>query len=157
MSTSKKNKTYRAPYKGVFRPNNPKKYVGDSRKIIYRSSWERKFMSYCDRNPDIVEWASEEMFVPYVSPIDKKVHRYFPDFLVKTSKDKIYMIEIKPYRQCIPPKKPKRQTKHFLRAQLEYAKNKAKWKAAKELAEQKNIQFKILTEKDLGIYGTKTR
>ena len=67
------------------------------------------------------------------------------------------MIEIKPYRQCIPPKKPKRQTKHFLRAQLEYAKNKAKWKAAKELAEQKNIQFKILTEKDLGIYGTKTR
>ena len=157
MSTSKRNKTYRAPYKGVFRPNNPKKYVGDSRKIIYRSSWERKFMSYCDRNPDIVEWASEEMFVPYVSPIDKKVHRYFPDFLVKTSKDKIYMIEIKPYRQCIPPKKPKRQTKHFLRAQLEYAKNKAKWKAAKELAEQKNIQFKILTEKDLGIYGTKTR
>ena len=144
-------------YKGLYRPKNYKKYAGDPNSIVYRSLLERKFMVYCDTNPDIISWASEELSVKYISPIDQKVHRYFPDFLVKTSKDKIYMIEIKPYRQCIPPKKPKRQTKHFLRAQLEYAKNKAKWKAAKELAEQKNIQFKILTEKDLVIYGTKTR
>ena len=148
---------YRRSFKGLYRPTHPKKYIGDSSRIVYRSLLERKFMVYCDTNPDIISWASEEMSVKYRSPVDQKVHRYFPDFLVKTSKGKIYMIEVKPYRQCSPPKKPKRQTKHFLRAQLEYAKNKAKWKAARQLAEQKNFQFKILTEKDLGIYGSKTR
>ena len=151
MSTSKKNKTYRAPYKGVFRPNNPKKYVGDSRKIIYRSSWERKFMSYCDRNPDIVEWASEEMFVPYVSPIDKKVHRYFPDFLVKTSSGKKVMIEIKPAIQCKRPKPRSRKTKRYLQEQLTFIKNISKWKAAKEYCSDNGLEFKIMTEKELGI------
>ena len=145
MSTSKKNKTYRAPYKGVFRPNNPKKYVGDSRKIIYRSSWERKFMSYCDRNPDIV---------PYVSPFDKKVHRYFPDFLVKTSSCKKVMIEIKPAIQCKPPKPRSRKTKRYLQEQLTFIKNISKWRAAKEYCSDNGLEFKIMTEKELGINQT---
>ena len=83
MISSKKNKTYKAPHKGVFKPKNPKKYVGDSNNIVYRSSWEKKFMLYCDRNKDIVEWASEEIVIPYVSPVDHRPHRYFPDFYIK--------------------------------------------------------------------------
>jgi len=88
MISSKRNKTYKAPHKGLYKPNNPKKYVGDSRNIQYRSSWEKRFMIYCDKNPDIVAWASEEMFVPYKNPVDNKIHRYFPDFIVKTTNGK---------------------------------------------------------------------
>ena len=76
-------------YKGIYKPTHPKKY-GDPNKIVYRSNWERKFMVYCDRNDDIIYWASEELAIPYFSPIDKKVHRYFPDFIIKTSKGKLY-------------------------------------------------------------------
>ena len=74
----------RATYKGIYRPTNPNKYAGDPNRIVYRSNWERKFMLYCDRNDDIIYWASEELSIPYVNPIDRKVHRYFPDFIIKT-------------------------------------------------------------------------
>ena len=86
-------------YKGLYKPNNPKKYVGDVKKIVYRSLLERRFMLYCDRNKDIKYWASEELPVRYYSPIDNKWHRYFPDFIIKTVKDEKFMIEIKPSRQ----------------------------------------------------------
>lgn len=69
--------------KGFFKPRNPKKYRGDPTKIVYRSSWELKFMGYLDAHSDVVEWASEEFSIPYRSPIDNRIHRYFPDFLVK--------------------------------------------------------------------------
>ena len=70
-------------YKGYFNAKYPQKYKGDVQKIIYRSSYELKLMTYLDRNPNVIQWASEEFFVPYKSPIDGKVHRYFPDFWVK--------------------------------------------------------------------------
>ena len=139
-------------YKGIYRPSYPKKYVGDPNRIVYRSLLERRFMLYCDRTEDIVNWASEEISIPYISPIDKKLHRYYPDFIVKTSKGKKLIIEIKPYRQVSQPKAPKRKTKSYLREQLEYIKNNAKWKAAKAFCEDKGFEFKILTEKELGIY-----
>ena len=139
-------------YKGIYRPSNPKKYVGDSKRIVYRSLLERRFMLYCDRTEDITNWASEEISIPYISPIDKKLHRYYPDFIVKTSKGKKYIIEIKPYKQTSQPKAPKRKTKAYLREQLEYIKNTAKWQAAKAFCEDKGFEFKILTEKELGVY-----
>ena len=139
-------------YKGIYRPSNPKKYVGDPKRIVYRSLLERRFMLYCDRTEDITNWASEEISIPYISPIDKKLHRYYPDFIVKTSKGKKYIIEIKPYKQTSQPKSPKRKTKAYLREQLEYIKNNAKWKAAKAFCEDKGFEFKILTEKELGVY-----
>ena len=139
-------------YKGIYRPTYPKKYVGDPNRIVYRSLLERRFMLYCDRTEDIVNWASEEISIPYISPIDKKLHRYYPDFIVKTSKGKKLIIEIKPYRQTSQPKAPKRKTRAYLREQLEYIKNNAKWKAAKAFCEDKGFEFKILTEKELGIY-----
>ena len=140
-------------YKGIYRPTNPKKYVGDPNRIVYRSLLERRFMLYCDRNEDIIAWASEEVPIKYYSPLDKRVHRYFPDFIVKTSTGKKYIIEIKPYKQCFQPKPPKKKTKAFIRESFEYIKNQAKWKAARAYCEDKGFEFKIMTEKELGIYN----
>ena len=104
-------------YKGRFRPKNHKKYKGDPTKVYYRSLWERRFMNYCDNTPSILEWNSEEVIIPYVSPVDNKVHRYFPDFYIKmrTVSGKVVreIIEVKPKRQCQPPKVPNRKTKKY--------------------------------------------
>ena len=139
-------------YRGLYRPTNPKKYVGNTKQIVYRSLLERRFMRYCDLNEDILYWASEELPVRYYNPLDKKYHRYFPDFVVKTVNNDKYMIEIKPSRQAVKPKPPKKKTKSYMRESFEYIKNQAKWQAAKLYCEDKGMQFKIITEKDLGQY-----
>ena len=142
-------------YKGKYQPSHPKKYRGDSSNIIYRSLWERKFMVYCDNNQNILEWGSEEIVVPYRSPLDNRYHRYFPDFYIKvresSGKIKKMIIEIKPQRQCIEPKVQKRKTKAYIYEVVEYAKNQAKWKAAEEWCLDRGYEFKVLTESDLGI------
>ena len=142
-------------YKGKYYPSFPRKYKGDPTNIIYRSLWERKFMVYCDKNDNILEWASEEIAIPYRSPIDNRVHRYFPDFYMKVKetngKIKNYVIEVKPAKQTKPPAKPKRQTKGYIREAYEYAKNQAKWKMAKEYCADRQWVFKVVTEKELGI------
>ena len=142
----------RATYKGIYRPTNPKKYAGDPTRIVYRSNWERKFMVYCDRNDDIIYWASEELAIPYVSPLDRKVHRYYPDFIIKTKKGKRYMIEIKPSIQTKKPTPKLKKSKAFMRESLEYIKNVAKWQAADVYCNDNGLEFKIFTEKELGIY-----
>ena len=142
-------------YKGKYYPSFPRKYKGDPTNIIYRSLWERKFMVYCDKNQNILEWASEEIAIPYRSPIDNRVHRYFPDFYMKVKETngriKNYVIEVKPAKQTNPPVKPKRQTKGYIREAYEYAKNQAKWKMAKEFCADRKWEFKVVTEKELGI------
>ena len=139
-------------YRGLFRPNNPKKYVGNTKQIVYRSLLERRFMRYCDLNDDILYWASEELPVRYYNPLDKKYHRYFPDFVVKTVNNDKYMIEIKPSRQVVKPKPPKKKTKSYMRESFEYIKNQAKWQAAKSYCDDNGMPFKVITEKDLGKY-----
>jgi len=142
-------------YKGKYRPNNPLKYKGDYRNIIYRSLWELKFMKYCDSNQNILEWGSEEFWLPYRSPLDNKVHRYFPDFYIKvretTGKINKMVIEVKPKRQCMEPKRPKKKTRGYIYEVREYARNQAKWKAAKSYCLDRGYEFKILTENELGI------
>jgi hypothetical protein len=142
-------------YRGKFQPSYPKKYKGDVRNIIYRSLWERKFMVYCDLNENILEWGSEEIALPYRSPIDNRIHRYFPDFYIKykNKSGKIVksLIEVKPLKQTTPPPKPQRQTKGYLFEAYEYAKNQAKWEAAREWCLDRGYEFKVLTESDLGI------
>ena len=142
-------------YKGKYYPSFPRKYKGDPTNIIYRSLWERKFMVYCDKNENILEWASEEIAIPYRSPVDNRVHRYFPDFYMKVKerggKIKRYVIEVKPAKQTKPPVKPKRQTKGYIREAYEYAKNQAKWKMAREFCADRQWEFKVVTEKELGI------
>ena len=139
-------------YRGLYRPTNPKKYVGNTKQIVYRSLLERRFMRYCDLNEDILYWASEELPVRYYNPLDKKYHRYFPDFVVKTVNNDKYMIEIKPSRQAVKPKPPKKKTKSYMRESFEYIKNQAKWQAAKSYCDDNGMQFKLITEKDLGKY-----
>jgi len=143
-------------YSGIYKPINPKKYKGDPTRIIYRSMWERKFMVFCDTNINITEWGSEELIVPYRCPTDGKVHRYYPDFYVKTkSKAGIvskYIIEIKPKKQVEgPTKQPKRKTSSWKKEVLTYMKNKAKWQAAENFCEDRQMKFLILTEDHLGV------
>lgn len=142
-------------YKGIFKPSFPEKYIGDYKNIIYRSLWELKFMNYCDRNENIIKWSSEEVHIPYISPIDNRIHRYYPDFFIKY-KDvdgaiKESLIEIKPKRQVKEPKIGKKITQKQLYEVKEYAKNQAKWKAAEEFCLDRRWQFRILTEDNLGV------
>lgn len=143
-------------YSGIYKPANPKKYRGNPTRIIYRSMWERKFMVFCDNNDSIVEWGSEEVIIPYRCPTDGRVHRYYPDFYIKV-KDrqgnvKKYLIEVKPKKQVIgPTEKPKRKTAAWKREVLTYMKNRAKWSAAEDFCEDRQMKFLILTEDHLGV------
>jgi hypothetical protein len=141
-------------YKGWFKPKNPKKYNGDSENIVYRSSWELRVMKYLDENPSVIWWASEELPIPYRSPIDNRMHRYFPDFIVKVKrKDGLvmtYILEVKPESQTKMPTQ-KRRTKRFIQEAATYAINQEKWRAADIFCREHGWQFKILTENDLGL------
>lgn len=118
--------------------------------MIYRSSWEYKFMKWCDITPSVQEWGSEEIIIPYVSPVDGKRHRYFPDFYVKINNKK-YLVEVKPYKQTQEPKTQKRHTKRYINEVVTYAVNQAKWKAATEFCLDHNWEFMLITEKELKV------
>ena len=142
-------------YSGTFRPSNPQKYVGDYKNIIYRSSWEARVMHWLDRNPSIVSWASEEVVIPYVSPVDGRWHRYFPDFVVKVKGKngtlKTMMLEVKPKKQTKEPEQQKRVTKKYITEVTTWGVNQAKWKAATEYCLDRNWEFKLITEDHLGL------
>lgn len=142
-------------FKSKYKPEYPQKYQGDPNNIICRSSWERRFCRWCDLNENILQWGSEEFYIPYISPIDNRVHKYFPDFIIKvkesTSQIKTYVIEVKPKKQTKPPTKKSRVTKSYLYEMKTYAVNEAKWKAAQEFCADRLIEFKIITEDELGI------
>ncbi len=141
-------------YKGKYIPKNPQKYKGNPSQIIYRSLWERKFMVYCDKNDKVIEWGSEEVIVPYRSPWDGKIHRYFPDFYIKIKQSsggvKKFIIEVKPEYQCKQPNKtPKKRTRKWYKEVQTYGINQAKWKSAIDWCANRGMEFKILTEKHL--------
>ena len=142
-------------YKGRYNPVNPKKYKGNPQNIIYRSLWERKFMVYCDTNDKVLEWGSEEIIIPYISPWDGKVHRYFPDFYIKVRQSsgnlKKFIIEVKPKKQTRPPKPVERKTKRWINEVRTFGINEAKWKHATKWCKDNDMEFKILTEEELGI------
>lgn len=143
-------------HKGRFTPRNPSKYRGDISNITYRSSWERAVMKWCDENSKVSSWSSEEVVVPYMSPLDGRMHRYFVDFLieVQTARGaKRYLTEVKPFRFTQEPKIPKRKTRQFLAEVAQWGVNNAKWDAARIYAKQRGWEFMILTERDLGSLG----
>lgn len=145
--------------KSIYKPTNPHKYQGNPNNIICRSSWERRFCNWCDHNESILRWASEEFSIPYISPKDNRVHRYYPDYLIevkeKDGKIKKYIVEVKPKKQTLPPKKPSRVTKSYIYESVTYAVNQAKWSAAREFCLDNGVEFMIITEDHLGIkpYG----
>ena len=151
-------------YSGRFKPKNPSKYKGDPTKIIYRSMWEFKFFRYVDVHPDVIWWQSEEVVVPYMSPIDGRRHRYYPDVIVhskvplaKGGGEKTLMIEIKPKYQTKPPDISKKNTskgrvsRRYLNEVKTWGVNEAKWKAARMFCGQRGWDFQIYTEDQLGI------
>lgn len=142
-------------YQGKYTPKNPSKYRGDVTAVIYRSSWELKFMVWCDTNPNIVEWSSEETIIPYVCPTDNRPHRYFVDFKIrvreKTGDIQTYIVEIKPDAQTRPPDPSRKKTKTYMTEVMTWGKNEAKWKAAQEYCLDRGYKFVIVTEHTLGI------
>ncbi len=144
-------------YQGSFRPRNPNKYLGDPTNVIYRSHWELKLMSYLDKHPHVTKWCSEEIVIPYKSPIDGRWHRYFPDFYVEQinkdkRKEKI-LIEVKPKYQTIPPavQKGKKPTKRYINEVKTWGVNQAKWAAAEEYCRDNGFIWQIMHEDHLGI------
>lgn len=142
-------------YQGKFIPRNPAKYKGDLRNIVYRSGYELKFMNWCDLNDSILQWSSETVIVPYRSPLDNKMHRYFVDFCIKVKQAdnsiKTILVEVKPFRFTQEPKIPKRRTKNFINEVKQWGVNLAKWESANEFCLDRGWEFKIITEKELGI------
>ena len=135
---------------GKYIPRLPKKYKGDYRNIVYRSSWEYKFMQWCDATPSVLEWGSEEIAIPYISPVDGKRHKYYPDFYVKV-KNKKYMVEVKPNKQTKEPKTQKKLTKRYVTEVVTYSVNRAKWRAAEEFCKDYGWEFMLITEKELKV------
>ena len=141
-------------YRSVYNPKNPQKYAGDASKIVCRSLWERNVCKFCDETPHIIKWSSEEIAIPYVNPIDKKVHTYYPDFLVQfknNSGTHNWMIEVKPKKQTREPEQQKRKTKKYINEVVTWGVNQAKWKAANEYCLDRGWEFKIITEEHLGL------
>lgn len=137
-------------------PKNKEKYAGDPEGIVLRSNWERRFFHECDNNPNVLHYSSEELIIPYFCETDQRMHRYFPDALmrVKTRSGEIktFLVEIKPYIETqvpVPPKNP--NTKRYQEAVLTYVKNQSKWKAARAWCAARNIEFVIMTEYELGL------
>lgn len=149
-------------YRGKYRPRHPEKYVGDINNIIWRSTWELKFLRWLDGTPSVLKYNSEEVVIPYISPIDGRPHRYFVDFWFTakdkdTGKLKKHLVEVKPDYQTRPPKVQQRVTPKYLNEVKTWGVNEAKWNAAKAFCDDKGWQFHIITERDLNIPPTMPR
>lgn len=143
---------YKGQYQGKFAPANPDKYVGDVSKIIYRSSWELRVMQWMDKSDSVIRWASEEIAIPYISPVDGDVHRYFVDFWLEAKTKtgvKRFIIEVKPSKFCKLPEK--RNSRKYLKEMEMYAVNTSKWNAARQFAKKHGMEFVVLTEKEIGL------
>lgn len=140
-------------YKGIFIPKNPGKYQGDPNNIVFRSSWERRVYAWLDRTENVLSWSSEETPLPYISPVDNKKHRYFPD-CTATIKDQngnvtTYMIEIKPEKFTHPPEPQKKKTVRYINEVKQWGVNTAKWNSAINYCNEKGWTFMLLTEKNI--------
>jgi hypothetical protein len=144
-------------YSGSFMPKNREKYKGEITKIHYRSNWEKFFMNYLDKHPNVVKWSSEETVIPYFSNADGKRRRYFVDFWVKYDTGLEVLIEVKPKKETLPPIKPPQLTagakRRFMNEIYTWQVNQDKWKAAKHIAEKNGCKFRILTEDGLRKLG----
>ena len=135
---------------GIFTPKNQDKFIGS--KAVYRSGLELKFFRFCDDNPNVLEWGSENIIVPYISPLDNRAHRYYVDnyIAIKEGSEVVkYLVEIKPSKQTKPPTTKYRKRQHLIYEQKQYVINQAKWKYANDFCLDNGFEFKILTEDQL--------
>jgi len=132
-------------YKGKYTPKNKSKYEGDPTNIIYRSMWERHCFRWCDENPKVKKWSSEEVVIPYLYEVDRRYHRYYMDLKI-VFENKTVLVEIKPDKETRPPT-GSRRTKKYISEGYTYVKNMNKWEAANEYAKDHGWEFQIWTEK----------
>ena len=142
-------------YKGKYKIKKPEKYAGDVSNVVFRSLWERNAFRWCEDNPKVKLWNSEGVVVPYKCTIDKKLHRYFVDLLIEMENKKIYLIEIKPKSQTVPPVKKSRKTKRYINEALTFSRNQDKWNAADKFAKHNGWEFQVWTEETLRNLGIK--
>lgn len=146
------NKNY--PPLTRYKPQNPKKYIGNINTITMRSSWETIFARWCDFNPNVLKWGSEIKPIRYYSKIDREFKNYFADFWVlikdKDDNENKYIVEIKPKNKINKPKNTKNRNR-FLIEMCEWQKNQDKWEAALDFAKRNGFKFIVLNEYDLGI------
>ena len=142
-------------YKGKYTIKNKKKYIGDPTKVTYRSLWERQTFKWCENSPRVKKWNAEEIVVPYKCKTDGRLHRYFVDLLVELDNKDIILVEIKPKKQTVAPKNPKRRTKKYINEVMTYIKNTSKWEAANQYADHKGWKFQVWTEETLKNLGIK--
>ena len=136
-------------YKTKYNPKNKSKYIGNPLKIICRSLWERRVCKYLDENKNIIRWGSEEIAIPYYSPVDKRVHKYYPDFIVEKRTPRgieTLIIEVKPKKQTVEPERKKKKKSTYIKECMTYSVNESKWKAARKVCKEKGWNFVILTE-----------
>lgn len=139
-------------YQGVYPVKNIDKYIGDPKKCVYRSRWERIVFKKFDENPKVLAWGAEPFPIPYLSPKDNRVHRYFPDIIVvadNNGEQVTTLIEIKPLKETMPPKKQGKKKSRYIYESITYSVNQAKWKAAEALCKKKGWRFKVMTEKEI--------
>jgi len=141
-------------YKGRYTVQNPDKYDGDPTNVVFRSLWERQVFKFMDTNPNVLKWQSEETVIPYRCKTDNRIHRYFIDVKMVT-KDKTYLIEIKPKKQTQAPKEPKRKTKKYITEVMTYIKNTSKWETATAYCADRGWEFQIWDEDTLKKLGIK--
>ena len=134
-------------YSGRYQVMNRDKYNGDPDKVVYRSMWEKYVFIWCDTNPSVKKWSSEEIVIPYYYDVDKKYHRYYPDIFIQTE-EKSMLIEIKPDKETKPPT-GQRRTKRYINEGMTYIKNMNKWEAAEEYCKDRKWEFQIWTEDTL--------
>jgi len=129
----------------LYTPINIEKYRGNV-PLVMRSRAEFKFAEWCDRNPNIVWWSSENIKIPYYHPIKKKLVNYWPDFVICVH-SKVYIIELKPEKQTVAPKYSKR--KSLIQEQATYLVNRSKWRAAKEHCTKLGYSFMVVTNESI--------
>jgi hypothetical protein len=139
-------------YSGKYKVKNKQKYNGDPTLVTYRSMWEKHAFSWCDSNPNIKSWSSEEVVVPYFWDVDKKMHRYFVDLKITYTNGKTILVEIKPDKETKLPKKPDKSRRYIGEA-MTYVKNMNKWEAANAFAKDRGWSFEIWTEHTLQEMG----
>ena len=140
-------------YHGRYSVKNPSKYNGDPSNVVFRSLWERQLMKFFDDCPDVTKWASEATVVGYICGTDRKPHRYFVDFTVTFKNGETHLVELKPKKETIPPKVPKKKTQRYLVEAMTFIKNQSKWTAASKYAEERGWKFSVWTEVDLSKFG----
>ena len=140
---------FQKTHKGRYPLKNPSKYQGDPKNVIYRSGWERAMMTWLDLNPDVLKWQSEEFHILYQDSATKEVHRYFPDFKITFTNGNTVILEIKPKKEVLPPKKLGKSKGRYLQEVLTYSKNQSKWLYANAYAKKHGWVFLVWTEETL--------